>query len=177
MRGSYPAVRCIMTRVDLIEPSAHAGQELGQNPDQNPDQNLVRAGGRWAIAPCGDCLPGDLVAFIPAGSRLTPWLLERLRLWDGVRGRGLLGGECGNRVLSFMDQGRTVEGILYPAQLCDAEDEIYGDPYTFHAISVDPRRYGVAGIVVRDGDDVAHWLGIEPLCESADGVSDRGTTC
>lgn len=153
MNTTHP-VRCIMTRVERVEPSAYA------------EQDLVLAGGRWAAVRRGACLPGDLVAFIPAGSVLSPWLLERLNLWDAARGCGRLCGSEGNQVVSYVTQGRTIEGILYPAQLCDAEDDVYGDPYTFHAIAVDGHRHGVAGIVVRDGDDVAHWLEIRPASES-----------
>lgn len=54
----------------------------------------------------------DLAVYIPEGSVLPDWLLQRMRLWNGNRGRGRLTAAEGNRVKAIKLRGQLSKGLL-----------------------------------------------------------------
>lgn len=85
-------------------------------PHQNADSlEFAVVDGYRSIVKKGQFQAGALVAYIPEGALLPPWLLESLGLWDAQKGCGKLNGKEGNRVKAISLRGALSQGICYPA--------------------------------------------------------------
>lgn len=119
-------------------------------PHQNADSlEFAVVDGYRSIVKKGQFQAGALVAYIPEGSVLPPWLLESLGLWDAQKGCGKLNGKEGNRVKAISLRGALSQGICYPVS-CDSEGR--GQIVTGAELGALAR--------VHEGEDLAALLGI-----------------
>jgi RNA ligase (TIGR02306 family) len=93
--------------------------------------------------------PGDLAVYLPEGSVLPDWLIERLNLV------GKLSGGQKNRIKAIRLRGCLSQGIVYPAHDTILEAGTLS--------SVTPAVVWSDGVArsVEEGDDVAEFLGIK----------------
>lgn len=137
---------------------------LAVEPHPNADAiEFVVIDGYRSIVRKGEYRPGDLVVYIPEGALVPRWMLERLQLWDTVKGCGKLAGKDGDRVKAIRLRGELSQGLCYPVKDGDAVvDPVSDEPAPYHYVEVDESVFGgIGGFVVRVGDDVSQLLGIK----------------
>jgi RNA ligase (TIGR02306 family) len=116
---------------------------------------LAVVGDYRAIVLKDQFITGDLAAYIPEGSIVPDWLIERL----GLTGR--LAGKDQNRVKAIKLRGVLSQGLIVP---CVGEQSNFPDACTF-AIQNETQQMGVMA-----GDDVTEFLGVtkyEPVIPSS----------
>jgi len=102
---------------------------------------LAVVGGYRSVVKKGDYKVGDLAVYIPEQAIVPDWLLERMNL------TGRLAGTNKNRVKAIKLRGCLSQGLLIPVKHVAAS----GANYIQNDVSLIP---------VKEGDDVADFLGI-----------------
>jgi hypothetical protein len=95
---------------------------------------------------------GQMVFYVPEGAIVPQYLLKQ-GYWNEERGKGLLGGNQGNRVKAIKLGDVVSIGIIFPVETYSGRDDV-DFKYTLsneHDFT----------LYVEEGDDVADFLGIE----------------
>lgn len=119
--------------------------EIEEHPNADALE-LAAVGGYRAVVKKGQIRSGDLAVYIPEGSIVPDYLLERLGL------RGMLAGKDKNRVKAIRLRGALSQGLVVPVE-SGFPDMDNAQPYARN------ENGGTRG--VSEGDDLAAFLGIE----------------
>ena len=114
------------------------------------------------VVPAGKFQPGDYFVHLPQGTRLTPWLLNKLGLWDLIGHKGRLSGEDGATVGELGLGGLPSDGLAYTVHSAQSSFGVeFDDPEDrYHYVLTDLQAMHVPGFVVYLGDDAAPYLNL-----------------